>query len=135
MRKPLTDRQRRVLELVAERLESDGAAPSLVEIGRALGGVSPTAALAHVVALERKGYLRRDRHLPRSLRLIAPPATDEAPGVYQLPIKGAIAAGAPLEVFESHWEHVAVEASLAGAPTNYVLRVRGSSMIDDGILD
>jgi repressor LexA len=135
VQKPLTERQRRVLELIAERIELDGVPPSLAEIGRALGGVSPTAALAHVVALERKGYLRRDRHLPRSLRLIGPAAPGQGPELYQLPIAGAIAAGSPIEAFEGHVEHVWVETGMAGGPGSYVLRVRGNSMIGDGILD
>lgn len=130
--KPLTDRQRRVLELIAERTEADGVPPSLAELGRALGGVSATAALAHVVALERKGYLRRDRHLARSLRLTRPGAAGE---VYLLPVMGRIAAGRPIEAVEGHREQVAVEAGFAGSRGNYVLRVRGSSMIGDGILD
>jgi len=130
--KPLTDRQRRVLELIAERTEADGVPPSLAELGRALGGVSATAALAHVVALERKGYLRRDRHLARSLRLTRPGAAGE---VHLLPVMGRIAAGRPIEAVEGHREQVAVEAGFAGSPGNYVLHVRGSSMIGDGILD
>lgn len=132
--KPLTERQRRVLDLIAERLESDGLPPSLAEIGRALGGVSPTAALAHVVALERKGYLRRDRHQPRSLRLVEA-ASEPGSDVYRLPVAGAIAAGSPIEVFEGHAEEVWVERGWARSPDNYVLRVRGNSMIGDGILD
>jgi repressor LexA len=134
MRKALTDRQRQVLALVAERIEADGVPPSLAEIGRALGGVSATAALAHVVALERKGYLRRDRHQPRSLRLVGA-AGAAGPEVYALPVAGVIAAGSPLEPLDAHAEQVWIEAGWARSPESYVLRVRGNSMIGDGILD
>lgn len=133
--KPLTSRQRQVLDFIAERLDAVGVSPSLAEVGRALGGISPTAALAHVVALERKGYLRRDRHLARGIRLIKSQEQQTAPTVYCLPIAGTIAAGSPIEPPETDNETMWVEAGWARSPRNYVLRVKGNSMIGDGILD
>ena len=133
--KPLTSRQRQVLDFIAERLEGGGVSPSLAEMGRALGGISPTAALAHVVALERKGYLRRNRHLARGIRLIKAVEQQSPPTVFCLPIVGTIAAGSPIEAPGTHDETIWVEAGWARSPSNYVLRVKGNSMIGDGILD
>ena len=133
--KPLTSRQRQVLDFIAERLDVVGVSPSLAELGRALGGISPTAALAHVVALERKGYLRRDRHLARGIRLIKSLELQTPPTVFCLPIAGTIAAGSPIEPPGTDDETMWVEAGLARSPRNYVLRVKGNSMIGDGILD
>lgn len=130
----LTDRQREVLDFIARFIDQNDVPPSLQEIGQALGGISPTAALAHVVALERKGYLRRNPHEARSLEIVRPDAA-QRPDVYRLPIAGTIAAGQPIEAFEEHTEFLWVEASLARSPQNFVLRVRGHSMIGDGIND
>jgi repressor LexA len=135
MDRRLTPRQRDVLTFIARFSEENEVAPSLQEIGQALGGISATAALAHVAALERKGYLRRNPHERRSLEVVAPDAPAATPKVYQLPIAGTIAAGQPIEAIEENSEFLWVEASLARSPSNFVLQVRGFSMIGDGIHD
>lgn len=134
MDRRLTARQREVLDFIARFIEENGVSPSIQEIGQAIG-TSATAALAHVVALEKKGYLRRNPHEWRSLELIHTDATAERPKVYRLPIVGTIAAGQPIEAFEDRSEFLWVEASLARSDQNFVLRVRGHSMIGDGIND
>lgn len=135
MDRRLTERQREVLDFIARFVEERDVAPSLQEIGAALGGISPTAAFAHVVALERKGYLRRTPHERRGLEVIRSDPDDARPRVYRLPILGTIAAGLPIEAIDDPGEHFWVEASLARSPENYILRVRGFSMIGDGISD
>ncbi len=135
MDRRLTDRQREVLDFVREYLEAHGVSPALTEIGAAMGGISATAALAHVVALEKKGYVKRDPHRARGLELVGPQAAEQRPNVYKLPIVGEIAAGQPIEAYEDRSEFVWVEASLARSSRNFVLRVRGQSMIGDGIYD
>jgi repressor LexA len=130
----LTARQRQVLDYIARCIEERDVPPSLQEIGQALGGISSTAALAHVVALERKGYIRRVPHERRGLEIIRDDR-GRPPTVYQLPIVGTIAAGQPIEAIEENQEHLWIEASLARQPDNFVLRVRGHSMIGDGIND
>lgn len=135
MDRRLTERQRAALDFVASYLDEHDVSPSLLEIGRALGGITPTAALAHVVALERKGYLRRSPHERRGLEVIAERGVDSTPRVLRLPIVGTIAAGHPIEAIEESAEHLWIEAGLARQPENYVLRVRGHSMIGDGIND
>jgi repressor LexA len=135
MDRRLTDRQRAVLDFIARRIEETDVAPSLQEIGMALGGISPTAAFAHVVALEKKGYLRRTPHERRGLEVLRGDPDDARPKLYHLPIVGTIAAGCPIEALEEPGEFLWVESSLARSPDNYILRVRGQSMIGDGIFD
>jgi repressor LexA len=135
MDRRLTDRQRDVLAFITRCIDENDVPPSLQEIGQAMGAISPTAALAHVVALEKKGYLRRTPHERRGLEVVrAEPAANQ-PKLLRLPIVGTIAAGQPIEAFEENLEFLWVEAGLARAADNFILRVRGHSMIGDGIND
>src|SRR5258708_30559946 len=135
MDRRLTERQREVLDFIAKAIEDNDVPPSLQEIGQAMGGISPTGALAHVVALEKKGYLRRIPHERRGLEVIRTDSNVEEPKLLRLAIIGTIAAGQPIEAFEERSEFLWVEASLGRHPENFVLRVRGHSMIGDGIND
>src|SRR5512141_2147528 len=100
MDRRLTARQREVLDYIREYTAAQGYPPALVEIGGACGAISATAALAHVIALEKKGYVKRDPHRARGIELIeqptATPAEEKAP-LYRLTIVGEIAAGQPIE--------------------------------------
>jgi len=135
MDRRLTERQKAVLAYISHYIDENDVAPALQEIGQAMGGISPTAAFAHVVALEKKGYLRRAPHERRGLEIIR--RGDEAgpPKLFRLPIVGTIAAGQPIEAHEDSEEFLWVEASLARNPENFILQVRGQSMIGDGIYD
>jgi repressor LexA len=135
MDRRLTDRQREVLAFIARCIDDNDVPPSLQEIGQAMGGISPTAALAHVAALEKKGYLRRTPHERRGLEVVRAETAISQPKVLRLPIVGTIAAGQPIEAFEEHTDFLWVEAGLARSAENFVLRVRGHSMIGDGIND
>jgi repressor LexA len=135
MDRRLTERQRAVLDFIAKSIEDSDVPPSLQEIGQAMGGISPTAALAHVVALEKKGYLRRTPRERRGLEVVRSENPTDDPKLLRLPVVGTIAAGQPIEAFEDRNEFLWVEASLARHPDNFVLRVRGHSMIGDGIND
>lgn len=134
MDRRLTERQRTALDFIARFIEENDVSPSIQEIGHAMG-TSATAALAHVVALEKKGYVRRNPHEWRSLELVQTDSAAERPKVFRLPIAGTIAAGQPIEAIEERSEYVWIEASLARDPNNFVLKVRGHSMIGDGIND
>lgn len=134
MDRRLTERQRAALDFITRYIAEHDVAPSIQEIGRAMG-TSATAALAHVVALEKKGYVRRNPHEWRSLELVRSESPMDRPKVFRLPIVGTIAAGQPIEAFEERSEYLWVEAGLARDPNNFVLRVRGHSMIGDGIND
>jgi repressor LexA len=92
---------------------------------------------AHLANLERAGYLRRDPTKPRALELLRdrPGATDGAAEVHKLPLLGSIAAGAPLLAEEHVDEYLAVPEPLSRGGEEFLLRIRGDSMIDAGILD
>jgi repressor LexA len=133
MAQRLTERQSRVLEVLREWFTAETFSPTYEEIGRELGGLRPQDVRAALVALAKKGYVTFGYHQPRSLRLVAP--AGQEPAAFRLPIRGTIAAGLPIDTFEDHPEDVWVEAAWARSPESYVLRVKGHSMIGDGILD
>jgi repressor LexA len=129
----LTERQRDVLEFIEKRLESSGVAPTLREISEAFGFASTASAQKHIALLERKGFLRREKHQKRGLVLVHQPANDERGGI-ELPLLGLVAAGSPIESVPDP-EPVSVPQDFVGSGSNFVLKVRGESMIDDGIHD
>ncbi len=136
MDRRLTDKQRDVLRYISEYSETNSCSPSYVEIGESMGGISAPAALAHVKSLERKGYVRRNPHQTRGIEVIATDEGDQQqPEFLKLPIVGEIAAGHPIEAYEDRSEYIWVEETLARNADNFVLRVKGHSMIGDGIND
>jgi repressor LexA len=139
----LTARQQQILEVVDAHLVRHGYPPTVREIGEAVGLTSSSTVHAHLANLERLGHLRRDPTKPRALgivgRDVAPvesaPVMAEPPGIRMLPLLGRIAAGAPT-LAEHHVEdEIAVPEMLTASGDNFLLRVRGESMIDAGILD
>lgn len=129
----LTKRQRQLLDLIADFRDEQGYCPSYDEIAHGLQLASLATVHKHIIALERKGYLKRGFNQSRSLEL-SPKFLQERqrarPGV---PLLGRIAAGAPLEAIEQREElHF---ADFAGNGDTYALEVRGDSMIEDHICD
>ena len=135
MNSELTEKQQSVLRFLQEEYQTRGRMPSYAEVARAMD-VSTTAAYAHVVALERKGWVRRSRRA-RAIQLLRRPMTapPSPPGLVRLPIIGRIAAGQPIEASQDLEEYLTVEAGLARGEDCYVLRVQGYSMVGDGIHD
>lgn len=129
----LTERQRDVLGFISRRIEADGVAPTLQEIADAFGFRSTASAQKHVAHLERKGFLVREKHQKRGLVL---PRLSAASGssAAELPLFGVVAAGAPIESIPDD-EQVFVPADFLRTGDHYVLRVRGDSMIGDGVHD
>ena len=128
----LTERQRDVLGFISDRIARDGVAPTLQEIADAFGFRSTASAQKHVAHLERKGYLQREKHQKRGLVLSqTPPITALAT---DLPLFGVVAAGSPIESIPDE-EQVSVPADFLRSGDHYVLRVRGDSMIGDGVHD
>ncbi len=126
----LTANQQRVLDLIRERLERSGHAPSLREISESLGLSSHSSAQDYVDALVRKGALER---LPyhRGLRLPG----SRTPAAARLPLVGRVAAGSPILAAENVEAHHAIDPELFRPRADYLLRVVGLSMRDAGILD
>src|SRR3954453_21430721 len=135
----LTARQREILAFVNDHSAQHGYPPTVREIGTAVGLTSSSTVHAHLANLERLGLLRRDPAKPRALNLVGrstkgPPAQETA-GIRMLPLLGQIAAGAPL-LAEGHVEELLpVPELLTASGENFLLRVRGETMIDDGIHD
>lgn len=134
----LTARQQEIWNFLVEYVDRHGYPPTVREIGERVGLASPSTVHAHLANLERAGLLKRDPTKPRALELIGreksepEPRFQEAADVQRLPILGEIAAGGPLLAEQNIEDYVAMPAATKG---DFVLRVKGESMIDAGILD
>jgi repressor LexA len=133
----LTGRQREIWSFLVEYVDRHGYPPTVREIGEAVGLASPSTVHAHLANLERAGLLRRDPTKPRALELVgraksSPKGADAAAELPKLPLLGQIAAGGPLLAEENVEDEIAVPESLRG---DFLLRVKGESMIEAGILD
>ena len=127
----LTGRQQEIWTFLVDYVDRHGYPPTVREIGEAVGLASPSTVHAHLANLERAGLLRRDPTKPRALELMGREAAAEA-SLPKLPLLGQIAAGAPLLADENVEDAIAVPETLRG---DFLLRVKGDSMIDAGILD
>lgn len=127
----LTERQRDILTFIRDFRKKNGVAPTHREICDAFGFSSYGTVYKHLSLLERKGLIRRDSNQKRGVELVEEPQEAE---VRQLPFLGYIAAGQPIEVVASD-EMIAVPPQLTTRGENFVLKVRGESMIDDGVYD
>ena len=127
----LTGRQQEIWTFLVDYVDRHGYPPTVREIGEAVGLASPSTVHAHLANLERAGLLRRDPTKPRALELMGREAAAEAT-LPKLPLLGQIAAGAPLLADENVEDAIAVPETLRG---DFLLRVKGESMIDAGILD
>ena len=135
--KYLTERQRDILEFIRQFQAEHEIAPTHREICDHFGFSSYGTVYKHLSLLEKKGLIRRDWNQKRGVELVEQPkpaAPAAASGVRELPLFGYIAAGRPLEVDVSD-ETIAVPDRLTSRGENFVLKVRGDSMIEDGILD
>lgn len=128
----VTERQRAILDYLREFIDEHGYPPTVREIGEAVGLRSPSTVHAHLAQLERAGLLRRDPTKPRALEL-----ADRTPqaDVHRLPVVGEIAAGGPLLADQNIEEYIGVPEPLSRGGEEFLLRVKGDSMVDAGILD
>jgi repressor LexA len=124
----LTKRQREILEFIRSFQAAKGYAPSIEEIAAHFKLSAVSTVHEHLMNMSRKGVLRRGWNRARS---IEPLAGREA---REVPLVGTVAAGAPIEAVEVP-ENVALPSGLAGRGETFVLRVKGDSMVGDGILD
>lgn len=136
----LTDTQQAILALIAERIETEGAPPSQTEIARALGFKGVRAAQYHLEALEQAGVIRRVAGQARGIRLVhsaepvAAPVADLGDAL-RLPILGRVAAGAPIGADAGADDVVLMDRAFFAPAPDYLLRVKGDSMRDEGIFD
>ena len=129
----LTKKQRQILDYVESFVDSNGYSPSYEEIADHFGYNSLATVHEHLTNLEQKGFLRKNYNKSRSLEIVR--ADLHAPAL-ELPLKGEVAAGLPIEAVPDGMEEtVTVPHDMVRRGENYVLRVRGDSMIEEQIRD
>ena len=154
----LSTRQRRVLEVIRNSVDRRGYPPSLREIGEAVGLQSPSSVSYQLLALERKGYLRKDPNRPRALEVLSPDTASDARGYRQshgdmidttdetgsgdsrptpayVPVLGRIAAGVPITAEEVVDDVFALPRQIVGEGEMFLLKVVGDSMIEAAICE
>ncbi|MDR2567044.1 MAG: transcriptional repressor LexA [Bifidobacteriaceae bacterium] len=137
----LSPRQRAILDVIKESLERRGYAPSMREIGDAVNLTSPSSVKHQLEVIEAKGYLRRDRRLPRAMEVIDPNADmpqllrpgAEEPKPRYVPLVGRIAAGHPILAEQNVEALYPLPRELVGDGEVFMLTVHGDSMIDAAI--
>ncbi|MGH2963557.1 MAG: transcriptional repressor LexA [Solirubrobacterales bacterium] len=130
----LTKRQREIFDFIRRYLRKYGYPPTVREIGQALGLHSPSTVHAHLAKLEQIGMLRRDPSKPRAIEIMVGKARRalKGPGV---PVVGNVAAGEPIVAEENIEDYYEVPSVIGGDGDDYILKVRGDSMKDAGILE
>jgi repressor LexA len=127
----LTEKQKSVLEYIARYSEEWGKSPSFDEICANFGFTSYNTVTTYLKILERKGYIRLPKkNRKRAIEVVSPVEAKR----FEFPLLGKVAAGEPIEALE-HPDVIEVPPSMIGAGDHFVLRVKGDSMRDDGILD
>ncbi|MEK6609893.1 MAG: transcriptional repressor LexA [Gemmatimonadota bacterium] len=129
---PLTRRQREILDYLTQYIDEHGYAPSFEEIAAAMKYGSLATVHEHLSNLERKGVIRRSFNESRAIEVLS---RARQPGVAEVPLLGAVAAGEPIETIEEHETITLPEDMLPATGQSFVLRVRGDSMIDEQIRD
>jgi repressor LexA len=134
----LTQRQHDILDFIESQMRARGYPPSVREIGEAVGLTSPSTVHSHLATLQRLGFLKRDPTKPRAIEVRYDPnsgvALERRP-VRHVPIVGDVAAGADVLAQENIEELLPLPQDFCGEGDLFMVRVRGDSMIDAGILD
>jgi repressor LexA len=133
----LTDRQRAILACIRDHVATFGYPPAVRDIGKTVGLSSSSTVHAHLARLEKMGLLRRDPSKPRAMELLGaePVEPQEIDGASMLPLMGAVPAGPPSLASDEVEEVVAVPSAAGGQRGEFLLRVKGDSMIQAGIFD
>ncbi len=133
----LTKRQQEILDYIRDEVHRRGFPPSVREIGEAVGLSSSSTVHSHLAAIEAKGFIKRDPSKPRALEVLDYRDADRAVDYGQVravPLVGQVAAGSPILAAENIESTMSLPAELAGEET-FILKVKGDSMIEAGILD
>ncbi|SEN02035.1 repressor LexA [Pseudomonas sp. ok272] len=128
----LTPRRAAILTFIRDRIAHQGQSPSLAEISEAFGFASRSVARKHVLALTEAGLIEVNPHQARGIRLLNQP---RRPELLDIPVLGRVAAGAPIGVDADVHSRLWLDPALFSRTPDYLLRVQGDSMRDDGILD
>ena len=135
--KALTDKQKNVLKLIADKLKEAGYPPTLQELADELGFSSKNAVLKHLTALEKKGYIgKRQGGAARGIRILESLGFLDGPDENSVPLVGTVAAGSPLLAEQNVERYLTIPKYLLPAKGDFfALRVQGDSMIDAGIFE
>ncbi len=134
-RKPRGDMQARILAYIEQEIRTRGYAPSVREIGEAVGLKSTSTVHGHLTRMEKKGLLRRDAMKPRAIGLSSAFSPfDENASLREIPVVGRVAAGTPILAEENIEETMTLPEEMVGSGELFILRVRGESMIQAGIM-
>jgi repressor LexA len=134
----LGPRQKKILDFILATVEERGYPPSVREIADSVGLASPSTVHAHLEALQKKGYIRKDATKPRAIEISYAPGYGPAAnrsGVRNVPLVGRIAAGPATPAIQEIEDVMPMPASLLGSGEFFMLRVKGQSMRDAGIQD
>ena len=138
MAERLTDRQRGILDMIETSMRERGYPPSVREIGEVVGLTSPSTVHSHLATLQRLGYLKRDPTKPRAIEVRFDPSSGaaiERRPVRHVPLVGDVAAGTDVLAQENVEELFPLPEDFTGTGELFMLRVRGDSMIEVGIMD
>ena len=130
---PLTDRQKQIYEFLSVTVREKGYAPSIPEIGQRFKIASTRGVFDHLQALERKGYIKRVGK--RAIEIVSQSGRSALPQAKEIPIVGRVRAGAPVLAEENIEGFLTVGNEIARGTETFALKVKGDSMIDDGILE
>jgi repressor LexA len=138
MAKALTTKRKAILDCISDAVKERGYPPSVREIGEAVGLTSSSTVHAHLAVLQREGYLRRDPSKPRAIEVCYDPSSkviaDTRP-TRHVPLVGEVAAGTGVLAQENVEELYPLPEDFTGSGTLFMVKVRGDSMIDAGIMD
>jgi repressor LexA len=130
----ISERRRRILDFIKDQVQAKGYPPSVREIGEAVGLKSSSTVHGHLLKLEKLGYIRRDPSKPRAIEIL-----DDlnAPKVraFDVPVLGRVTAGMPILAVENIEEYFPIPKDFVDHEDVFILRIKGDSMIEAGILD
>lgn len=132
----ISSKQQEIIEFIKSEINRKGYPPSVREIGKAVGLKSTSTVHGHLSRLEKKGYIRRDPTKPRAIEVLNND-TKEYNDVIKLPVIGRVTAGSPILAVENIDEYYSIPRDLVAGyeGESFILKVRGESMINAGILD
>lgn len=131
----LTDRQQHIMNFIKKQIRESGYPPSVREIGQAVGLKSSSTVHAHLVNLEEMGLLKRDPAKPRTVIPVEQGGLTLVSDTVFLPLVGTVAAGTPILAEQNIDGHMPVPGEFINNGTSFILKVKGDSMIEAGILD
>jgi len=138
MAQVLSTKRKQILDCISESVRDRGYPPSVREIGESVGLTSSSTVHAHLAVLQREGYLRRDPTKPRAIEVCYDPSSKviaDARPLRHVPLVGEVAAGTGVLAQENIEELYPLPEDFTGTGTLFMLRVKGDSMIDAGIVE